>query len=99
MVTKAVIDAEPWLLDPKVSPIPWRADVYHEIQTRPLVIGVLYDDGVVKVHPPVERVLRETVAKLKAAGHEVVEWEPSLHRECIKIMVRFPNVYFICVSG
>lgn len=60
---------------------------FQEIQSRPLVIGVMLDDGVVKVHPPIDRALRELEAKLKAAGHEIVTWDPSGHKECIAIMV------------
>ncbi|RDW77691.1 hypothetical protein BP6252_05744 [Coleophoma cylindrospora] len=88
-ITKAVIDAEPWMLDPRVSPIPWRESVYEEIQSRPLVIGIMMDDGVVKVHPPIERALNELAEKLKKAGHELVPWEPSLHQECIEIMDKY----------
>ncbi|KAH8806082.1 amidase signature domain-containing protein [Xylogone sp. PMI_703] len=88
-ITKAVINVEPSLLDPRVVPIPWRDSAYTEIQSRPLVIGVLHDDGVIKPHPPIERALNELVAKLKAAGHEIVEWEPSYHKECIAIMDKF----------
>ncbi|GME22306.1 acetamidase [Neofusicoccum parvum] len=47
-VTKAVVDAAPWDYDPKVVPLPWRADVEEQIQSRSLVIGLLVDDGVVK---------------------------------------------------
>ena len=86
-ITKAVINGQPWLLDPKVVPIPWRDSMYEEIQSRPLVVGILLDDGVVKVHPPIERALKELAAKLEEAGHELVTWEPSLHKECIDIMV------------
>ncbi|TVY30270.1 Acetamidase [Lachnellula hyalina] len=88
-ITKAVINGQPWFLDPKVVPIPWRDSMYEEIQSRPLVIGILLDDGVVKVHPPIERALKELAAKLEEAGHELVTWEPSLHKECIDIMDRF----------
>lgn len=87
---KAVLDTKPWLLDPKVVPIPWRHDMYPEVQARPLTIGILLDDGVVKVHPPIERVLMELEEKLKSAGHEVVPWNCSGHRECIEIMVSGP---------
>ena len=46
------------------------------------------DDGVVKCHPPIARVLTEVAMKLEKAGHEVIEWAPgSLHQECIDIMV------------
>lgn len=87
MITKAVIDAEPWNLDPKVAPIPWREDVYQDTLQRKLVFGVLRDDGVVRVHPPIKRVLESAVACLEAAGHEVVEWAPYGHKEAIAIMV------------
>jgi amidase len=40
------------------------------------------------VHPPIARVLRETTAKLQGAGHEIVQWDASLHSKCIAIMVR-----------
>jgi amidase len=92
-ITKAVIDAEPWSLDPKVVPIPWRDSMYLEVQSRPLVIGILVDDGIVRAHPPIERAMRELAAKLKAAGHELVDWEPSLHQECIAIMVGLYKIY------
>jgi Asp-tRNA(Asn)/Glu-tRNA(Gln) amidotransferase A subunit family amidase len=47
----------------------------------------MLDDGMVKVHPPVERVFRNLVAKLEAAGHEVIEWDSSLNSSIIDIMV------------
>lgn len=94
-VTKAIIDAEPWNIDPRCHPFPWREDRYQEIQSRPLVIGVMVDDGVVKVHPPIERALRETVAKLEAAGHEIVQWHPSGHQELVDIM----DAYYTADGG
>ncbi|KAK4545818.1 hypothetical protein LTR36_002382 [Oleoguttula mirabilis] len=86
LVTKAVIDAAPWKLDPQVHPLPWREEAYREVQSRPLVIGLLIDDGIVKVHPPIERVLRDVAAKLQKAGHEVIQWDGSLHFDCIQTM-------------
>lgn len=62
--------------------------MYQAVQSRPLVIGLMVDDGVVKVHPPVERVVREAAAKLQAAGHKIVAWSPEGHAECIDVMVR-----------
>jgi Asp-tRNA(Asn)/Glu-tRNA(Gln) amidotransferase A subunit family amidase len=48
------------------------------------------DDGVVKPHPPVSRVLQETVRKLEAAGHEIVPWSPgTVHQECVDIMDQY----------
>ncbi|KAF2109385.1 amidase signature domain-containing protein [Lophiotrema nucula] len=91
--TKAVIDAAPWLLDPKCCPLPWRTDMFVDIQSRPLVVGLMLDDGVVRPHPPVSRVVKEVAAKLQNAGHEVVPWNPgTLHQECIDIMDQFYTV-------
>ncbi|KAK4569935.1 hypothetical protein LTR86_002905 [Recurvomyces mirabilis] len=88
-VVKTIIDTSPWTHDPRVLPIPWREAEYRAAQSRPLVIGLLVDDGVVKIHPPVERVLRAAAAKLEAAGHEIVEWDASDHQDCIKIMDQY----------
>jgi len=90
-ITKAIIDGEPWNLDPRVVPIPWRHSIYEETQSRPLIIGVMIDDGVVAAHPPILRGLKELATKLKDAGHELVDWDPSLHKECIDIMVQFQS--------
>ena len=88
---RAVIDAAPWNLDPKCCPIPWRSDVFADMQSRPLTIAVMRDDGVVKPHPPIGRVLEGVVAKLRQAGHDIVEWIPgTLHKECIDVMVCKP---------
>ncbi|KAF2133025.1 amidase [Dothidotthia symphoricarpi CBS 119687] len=90
VATQAVIDGAPWNLDPKCCPVPWRSTIFEGVQSRPLVIAVMRDDGVVRPHPPVTRVLEEVVAKLKQAGHEIVPWTPgSLHQECIDIMDQY----------
>jgi amidase len=86
--TKAVIDAAPWNQDPKCCPVQWRSEMFEEARTRPLVIAVMRDDGVVRPHPPITRVLDEVAKKLELAGHEIVSWIPgNLHQECINIMV------------
>lgn len=89
-VTRAVINASPWDHDPKCSPVPWRQGIFEDAQSRPLRIAVMTDDGVVRPHPPVARVLEEVVAKLKRAGHDILPWNPgSLHQECIDIMDQY----------
>jgi amidase len=94
-VTKAVIDSKPWDDDPKCCPLSWRDEMFTDAQTRPLVVAVMRDDGVVRLHPPVARVLDEVARKLAQAGHEVVPWEPGmLHQECIDIMVCHQNFLF-----
>jgi amidase len=87
VVMQNMLDSAPWLLDPKVVPIPWRQQIFEDIQSRPLTIGILLDDGVVKVHPPIERVLKDLERKLRLAGHEIVQWEGTEHQDGINIMV------------
>jgi amidase len=89
MATKAVIDAESWKLDPRVPPIPWREEEYKSFSDRPLVIGIMGDDGKVKPHPPVDRIFKGLCEKLKAAGHELVPWDTSMNARCIELMVSF----------
>jgi amidase len=86
-VTKAVIETEMWTLDAQLPPIPWQEHTFEDFSQRSLVIGIMPDDGVVRVHPPIERVFRETVTKLEGAGHEIVQWDTSLNAHCIAIMV------------
>lgn len=91
-VTRLVVGARPWEHDPTCHPLDWRQDVYQEIQSRPLVIGLMLDDGCVKVHPSIERVVLEVAEKLTQAGHNVIPWTPEGHQDAIDIMVRVPLV-------
>ncbi|KAK9379517.1 amidase signature domain-containing protein [Kockiozyma suomiensis] len=90
-ITKAVIENEPWKLDPKCIPIPWRQELYNEtLAKKKFIFGVMRDDGVVRVHPPIARTLDQAVERLRAAGHEVVEWNaPELHAELVPILNKF----------
>lgn len=87
LFAETVIAAEPWFHDPKSLPIPWKTDVR---LPKKLCFGVVYDDGVVRPQPPVIRALKETVAKLQAAGHTVIEWEPIDHD---KFNERLPRLF------
>lgn len=84
MYSKAIIDAQPWLLDPKVLPIPWRPA---ELKPK-LKIAVLWNDGICRPTPPVARALKETVESLKKAGHEVVDWDPKHHQQALELLAR-----------
>jgi amidase len=70
-----ILATQPWLEDPKVIKLPWRAEEEQDIQARAestgLTFGVMRWNGIVKPHPPVQRGVEETVAKLRAQGHEV----------------------------
>ncbi|KAK7204916.1 general amidase-like protein [Myxozyma melibiosi] len=77
-VMKCMSDAEPWLYDPSCQYLPWNEP---KPLDRKLSIGVIRFDTEVQTLPPVARVLDETVEKLKAAGHEIVELELYLADE------------------
>ncbi|KAI5204867.1 amidase [Aureobasidium subglaciale] len=80
---KVALAAEPWDYEPSLIDIPWR-DVKREELPERLTIGVLWDDNTVTPHPPIQRALKETVAKLQAAGHRIVNWNPQHHAALLK---------------
>lgn len=81
---KAIIDTEPWLTEPALIPMPWRT--YVVPQDRPLRIGVLWHDGIVRPHPPITRALRLATDCLKKHKIEVVDFPPYLHDEAWAIL-------------
>ncbi|KAF1984471.1 acetamidase, partial [Aulographum hederae CBS 113979] len=86
LAVRSVIDTNPWLHDPKCHPLQWRGEIHDEVQTRKLTVGVLLDDGVVKVHPPIKRIILHVASKLKDQGHEIIEWTSDLHSEVVDVM-------------
>ena len=95
---KTIIDAKPWLHEPSLVPIPWRAKESHLVKSsgKKLKVGVIWHDGVVKPHPPIVRALQEVVDKLKdIQSVETVEWKPYKHDEAWDIL---SNLYF-CDGG
>lgn len=69
----------PWTSDPQIFPMPWRKELAVPPR-RPLKIGYVLDDGVVRCQPPIQRAMRELIEKLSKAGHAVFEWDSSSHR-------------------
>jgi Asp-tRNA(Asn)/Glu-tRNA(Gln) amidotransferase A subunit family amidase len=85
---KVIIDAEPWLTEPALIPMPWR-----EIQLPDtLKIGVLWHDNVVKPHPPITRALRLVTDRLRDAGIEMVDFTPYRHDEAWAIL---SSLYYV----
>ncbi|KAI1075770.1 amidase [Whalleya microplaca] len=89
LTLKELIKLNPWEYDARCNPVPWRDEVYQDFKSKPLTFGLLVDDGVVQPHPPVKRVLLSLVEKLKAAGHDIAEWNADLHAECIQVMDQY----------
>jgi amidase len=76
LVTKILLEHYEYIgYDPTCVPFPWKEAVYLPPK---LCFGVLRDDGVVRPQPPIRRSLDETVQALKAAGHDVIEFEPPM---------------------
>lgn len=49
------------------------------------VVGIMWDDGVAQLHPPMRRAMEHAAKKLKANGIKVVDWEPYEHARGGKI--------------
>lgn len=81
---KTIIDSEPWLEEPALIPMPWRT--YTIPTDKPLRIGVLWHDGLVRPHPPITRALELVTNKLKAHNVEIVDFLPHLHDEAWAIL-------------
>ncbi|KAI5299383.1 hypothetical protein KEM56_003289 [Ascosphaera pollenicola] len=75
LLMKVLADSEPWKVTPSLIPKLWTP--YHF--DKPLKVAVLWDDGVVKPHPPITRALKEVAESCKNAGMEVVDWTPIEH--------------------
>ncbi|KAF7314350.1 General amidase [Mycena kentingensis (nom. inval.)] len=75
LFTKAILGKQPWRSDPLVYMLDG-----HGGGGR-LCFAIMWDNGVVKPHPPLHRAMEMTKKALLAAGHEVIDWEPHRHLE------------------
>ncbi|KAK7211418.1 hypothetical protein V2G26_018596 [Clonostachys chloroleuca] len=83
---KVIWNQKPWETDTVLVPLPWR-----EVEVSPdtLTVGILFDDGLVRPHPPVTRAIVEAEKILRAAGIKTVRWEPHNHAESWEILRQF----------
>ncbi|CAF2629291.1 unnamed protein product [Rotaria sp. Silwood2] len=63
-ILKAIMEAKPWLVDPKVHNIRWREDMFQESQAAKLSFGVIRFDHHVHLSPPVQRAIDMAVTAL-----------------------------------
>lgn len=79
--TQAVLGARPWRRDPLVVRKDWDWREYalaeHGGRGARMCFAVMWDNDVVRPHPPVVRALER-------AGHRVIDWEPHRHIEIYK---------------
>ncbi|KAH7205445.1 amidase signature domain-containing protein [Fusarium redolens] len=94
LVTKALLKEEPWLYDPNVLELPWRASQYDamakiiadaNVGHGRLAFGIIEHDGVVAPHPPVKRALRIVVNTLEKLGHQIIRWTPPSHELGVRL--------------
>ncbi|KAJ5108878.1 hypothetical protein N7456_005553 [Penicillium angulare] len=79
---KAVMDQEPWDDETSLVPVPWKTVA----PSREMTVAIMWDDGVVRPHPPVVRALKLAKEKLLKAGIKVIDWEPFKHDHGWKII-------------
>ena len=78
----------PWLREPSLVALDWR-DPASFFPDRKLRVGVMWDDGVVKPHPPIARAMEDVVGRLKSSANiELVDWKPWKHDLAWEIIVR-----------
>ncbi|EHY58740.1 hypothetical protein HRR83_007464 [Exophiala dermatitidis] len=73
--SQTVIDSKPAMFDSTALDVPWR-----RLENSPperLRIGVLPEDPLYPLQPPVRRALAEAVSRLEAEGHELIRLDPS----------------------
>ncbi|KAI3536222.1 acetamidase [Colletotrichum abscissum] len=78
-----ILSCEPWRSDPTLLPIPWGKELAAK-PDKPLKIGYYINDNVVRIQPPIERAVRAVVDSLTAAGHTLIEWDPTSLAEAYK---------------
>ncbi|KAF9479766.1 amidase [Pholiota conissans] len=86
--TQAVLQAKPWNLDPLAIRKPWAEDEWelseHGGVGQKLCFAIMWDNGVVKPHPPLVRAMRMVKTALEEMGHQVIDWKPHRHLEIYK---------------
>jgi amidase len=80
LLLKVVAEARPWDRDPAVAFGPWEQQ--GDLESRKPVFGVMWTDDLITPLPPVQKVLEETVQKLRNAGYEVVDMDTPLFKKC-----------------
>lgn len=95
---RVMLEYQPWLVEPQLIEIPWNQGLVDgEGIPRKLTIAILWDDGVVKPHPPILDALKYTKDALVRAGHEVINWNPIDSELHWKILVNIDFAYRIYV--
>ncbi|KAJ8120996.1 hypothetical protein ONZ43_g2446 [Nemania bipapillata] len=82
LFVRTILSGRPWLREPSLVPIPWRGkdQLEERARGRKLRVGVIWDDKVVRPHPPILAALSRVVAELQKSDEvDVIEWECWKH--------------------
>ena len=73
---RGILDQNPHIQDPRVVPIPWQGlDFKLDISaSRPLKVGIMFNDDIVQPQPPVLRALQEAQDRLQTSS--LIEVKP-----------------------
>ena len=83
-----MLDHQPWLVEPQLIEIPWKQEIVDGAGLpKKLTFAILWDDGVVKPHPPIQAALQRLKRQLLDAGHEVIDWVPIDHKYAWELIV------------
>ena len=74
-LTKSILNAKPISYDAQALDIPWR-DVSGQKKTK-LRIGILPEDPLYPLHPPVHNAMMEATDLLRGSGHELIPLTPE----------------------
>ncbi|EHK17388.1 uncharacterized protein TRIVIDRAFT_41634 [Trichoderma virens Gv29-8] len=89
---RVVVAAESWNIEPAIIPLPWKTVHIDPTREKPLRLGIIWHDGIVQPHPPVQRVLREFAEKVSGLPQvEVVNFPAYKHDEAWAIV---SSLYF-----
>ncbi|KDE03753.1 hypothetical protein, variant [Microbotryum lychnidis-dioicae p1A1 Lamole] len=90
LFVKAVVEAEPWRVDPYVTYRPWQNELYQlkdYAGGNKLGLGLWRDDGHCRPAAPYARALYKTKKALEAEGHTVIDWSFDDALDGLKILV------------
>jgi amidase len=99
---KVIAESKPWLKDAMAIRKPWNEDEYNLVdhnKGRMLCFGILWDDEVMRPHPPVIRALERVKAALGKARHKVVDWNPHKHAEIYSTLVSVRSLPYSCIPS
>lgn len=77
-------EGKPWDDDPWCIPVIWRD--LPKPNPKNITVAIMFDDGLVKPHPPLTRGLNYVESKLKSIGVNVVKFEPFEIKEAYDLV-------------